>query len=259
MLARLALTDDEIEHFTAQLEVILEHAAQIAALDTRDVPPTAHPLPSSTCCAPTRCVRACRATRCWPWRRRRKTAGSGFRASSTHRERRCPRSSSRPRCAAVPAPRARGRRRAPRRHRRADGELNACNLVMDDAARAAADAVDAAVGAGRRSRSARRRADRAQGQPLHPRRSHHVLVEDPRGVAAAVHGHGGRARAGRRRGRRWRRPTSTSSPWARRPRTRRSAFLYMPLASRMFRATSVKALMSCIGKSAIWIAIYFFP
>ena len=44
-LARLALTDDEIEHFTAQLEVILEHAAQIAALDTHDVPPTAHPLP----------------------------------------------------------------------------------------------------------------------------------------------------------------------------------------------------------------------
>ena len=44
-LARLALTDDEIEHFTAQLEMILEHAAQIAALDTHDVPPTAHPLP----------------------------------------------------------------------------------------------------------------------------------------------------------------------------------------------------------------------
>ena len=44
-LARLALTDDEIEHFTGQLEVILEHAAEIAALDTSDVPPTAHPLP----------------------------------------------------------------------------------------------------------------------------------------------------------------------------------------------------------------------
>jgi aspartyl-tRNA(Asn)/glutamyl-tRNA(Gln) amidotransferase subunit C len=44
-LARLALTDDEIERFTGQLEVILEHAAEIAALDTRDVPPTAHPLP----------------------------------------------------------------------------------------------------------------------------------------------------------------------------------------------------------------------
>ena len=44
-LARLALTDDELEHFTGQLAVILEHAAQIAALDTADVPPTAHPLP----------------------------------------------------------------------------------------------------------------------------------------------------------------------------------------------------------------------
>ena len=44
-LARLALTDDELEHFTGQLEVILEHAAEIAALDTSDVPPTAHPLP----------------------------------------------------------------------------------------------------------------------------------------------------------------------------------------------------------------------
>ncbi len=44
-LARLALTEDEMEHFTGQLEVILDHAAQIAALDTSDVPPTAHPLP----------------------------------------------------------------------------------------------------------------------------------------------------------------------------------------------------------------------
>ena len=44
-LARLALTEDEIEHFTEQLGVILDHSAEIAALDTRDVPPTAHPLP----------------------------------------------------------------------------------------------------------------------------------------------------------------------------------------------------------------------
>jgi aspartyl-tRNA(Asn)/glutamyl-tRNA(Gln) amidotransferase subunit C len=45
LLARLALTDDEIEEFTEQLGVILEHAAQVSALDTADVPPTAHPLP----------------------------------------------------------------------------------------------------------------------------------------------------------------------------------------------------------------------
>jgi aspartyl-tRNA(Asn)/glutamyl-tRNA(Gln) amidotransferase subunit C len=44
-LARLALTDDEIEEFTEQLGVILDHAAQVSALDTADVPPTAHPLP----------------------------------------------------------------------------------------------------------------------------------------------------------------------------------------------------------------------
>jgi aspartyl-tRNA(Asn)/glutamyl-tRNA(Gln) amidotransferase subunit C len=44
-LARLALTEDELERFTEQLGVILEHAAQVAALDTSGVEPTAHPLP----------------------------------------------------------------------------------------------------------------------------------------------------------------------------------------------------------------------
>ena len=44
-LARLAVTDDELATFTPQLAGILDHAAQIAALDIADVPPTAHPLP----------------------------------------------------------------------------------------------------------------------------------------------------------------------------------------------------------------------
>jgi aspartyl-tRNA(Asn)/glutamyl-tRNA(Gln) amidotransferase subunit C len=44
-LARLDLTDDELERFTEQLGAVLEHAADIAALDIADVPPTAHPLP----------------------------------------------------------------------------------------------------------------------------------------------------------------------------------------------------------------------
>ena len=44
-LARLALRDDEVEELTEQLGVILDHAAQVSALDTDDVPPTAHPLP----------------------------------------------------------------------------------------------------------------------------------------------------------------------------------------------------------------------
>jgi len=45
LLARLALTDDEIDVFTGQLAAVLEHAADVAALDTAGVPPTAHPLP----------------------------------------------------------------------------------------------------------------------------------------------------------------------------------------------------------------------
>lgn len=45
MLARLALTEEELQEFTEQLGGILEHAAQVSALDTADVPPTAHPLP----------------------------------------------------------------------------------------------------------------------------------------------------------------------------------------------------------------------
>ena len=44
-LARLALSEAEIEQFTVQLGAILEHAARVAALDTHDVAPTSHPIP----------------------------------------------------------------------------------------------------------------------------------------------------------------------------------------------------------------------
>jgi aspartyl-tRNA(Asn)/glutamyl-tRNA(Gln) amidotransferase subunit C len=44
-LARLALTEDEIEALTDELGAIVEYAAQVSALDTSDVPPTAHPFP----------------------------------------------------------------------------------------------------------------------------------------------------------------------------------------------------------------------
>src|SRR5207253_8611460 len=44
-LARLDLTDDELEQFTEQLGAVLDHAADVAALDTEGVPPTAHPVP----------------------------------------------------------------------------------------------------------------------------------------------------------------------------------------------------------------------
>lgn len=44
-LARLALSDDELETYTGQLAAVLAHAADVEALDTTGVPATAHPLP----------------------------------------------------------------------------------------------------------------------------------------------------------------------------------------------------------------------
>jgi len=44
-LARLDLTEEELETFTGQLDAVLDHAADVEALDLDDVPPTSHPYP----------------------------------------------------------------------------------------------------------------------------------------------------------------------------------------------------------------------
>jgi aspartyl-tRNA(Asn)/glutamyl-tRNA(Gln) amidotransferase subunit C len=44
-LARIELTDDELDTFTEQLSKVLQHARDVEALDVADVPPTAHPYP----------------------------------------------------------------------------------------------------------------------------------------------------------------------------------------------------------------------
>jgi aspartyl-tRNA(Asn)/glutamyl-tRNA(Gln) amidotransferase subunit C len=43
-LARLALTDEEVERFRGQLSAILEAVGKVSELDLGDVPPTSHPL-----------------------------------------------------------------------------------------------------------------------------------------------------------------------------------------------------------------------
>ena len=43
-LARLALTDEEIELLTGELGAILDAVGIVAELDLADVPPTSHPL-----------------------------------------------------------------------------------------------------------------------------------------------------------------------------------------------------------------------
>ncbi|NNN01206.1 MAG: Asp-tRNA(Asn)/Glu-tRNA(Gln) amidotransferase subunit GatC [Acidimicrobiaceae bacterium] len=42
-LARLSLSEDELELFTEQLGQVLEHANDMSSLDLKDVEPTAHP------------------------------------------------------------------------------------------------------------------------------------------------------------------------------------------------------------------------
>lgn len=44
-LARLELTEEQLDRFTGQLAKVLDHAADVAALDLAGVAPTAHPLP----------------------------------------------------------------------------------------------------------------------------------------------------------------------------------------------------------------------
>jgi aspartyl-tRNA(Asn)/glutamyl-tRNA(Gln) amidotransferase subunit C len=42
-LARLQLTDTELDQFTGQLAAVLDHARDVEGLDVAAVPPTAHP------------------------------------------------------------------------------------------------------------------------------------------------------------------------------------------------------------------------
>ena len=43
-LARLELTEEEVERFQEQLSAILEAVSKVSELDLADVPPTSHPL-----------------------------------------------------------------------------------------------------------------------------------------------------------------------------------------------------------------------
>ena len=44
-LARIDLTDDELDHLAPQLAVIVDSVAKVAEVADADVPPTSHPLP----------------------------------------------------------------------------------------------------------------------------------------------------------------------------------------------------------------------
>ncbi|RJL25095.1 Asp-tRNA(Asn)/Glu-tRNA(Gln) amidotransferase subunit GatC [Bailinhaonella thermotolerans] len=44
-LSRLALADDELDHFAAQLDQIIESVARVREVAAGDIPPTSHALP----------------------------------------------------------------------------------------------------------------------------------------------------------------------------------------------------------------------
>ena len=44
-LARLTLNEEELDMFTGQLAAVLDHAADVEALDLEGLPPTSHPYP----------------------------------------------------------------------------------------------------------------------------------------------------------------------------------------------------------------------
>jgi aspartyl-tRNA(Asn)/glutamyl-tRNA(Gln) amidotransferase subunit C len=44
-LARIAMTDDELDAMAGQLDVILESVSRVQEVAAADIPPTSHPLP----------------------------------------------------------------------------------------------------------------------------------------------------------------------------------------------------------------------
>ncbi|MFA7323777.1 MAG: Asp-tRNA(Asn)/Glu-tRNA(Gln) amidotransferase subunit GatC [Candidatus Nanopelagicales bacterium] len=44
-LARLELTEQELDHYSTQLDVILHAVARISEVAADDIPPTSHPVP----------------------------------------------------------------------------------------------------------------------------------------------------------------------------------------------------------------------
>jgi aspartyl-tRNA(Asn)/glutamyl-tRNA(Gln) amidotransferase subunit C len=44
-LARLAVTDDELDRFASQLDVILQAVARVGEVAAADIPPTSHSVP----------------------------------------------------------------------------------------------------------------------------------------------------------------------------------------------------------------------
>ena len=193
-LARLELTEEELDLFTGQLAQVLDHAADVSSLDLAGVEPTAHAMAVTNVLRPDE-VRPCLDR---DEVLAQAPVGGGPPLQGAPHPRRGPVSSTRPSAELADAVRSGGRAAVDvlDEHLAAidagETEVHAFNLVTTEEARAQAAAVDATVAAGRGPGTAGRGARRPEGQPVHPGRTHHLLVADPRGVATALRRHRGR-------------------------------------------------------------------
>ena len=199
-LANLELDDDELDLFARQLGDILAYADEVQQIDTTGVPPTAsvrrapRRRPRRRAAAVARPRRGARQRARRRARRRPLQSAAGHRMThGTVREIARARSDPAARSAVEVC------REALARIDALDPALHAFNTVIAERALARAAAIDREPRSLAR-RAARRRADRAQGQPLHARRAHHRLVADARALRPALRRHRRRAPRARRRG-----------------------------------------------------------
>ncbi len=234
-LARIDLSDAELDHLAPQLSVILESVASISDVAGDDIPPTSHALPLTNvfredvvAAVPHRRAGAVRRAR------RRSSSGSACRGSwGTSSERLGPDPQDRRRAGR----RSRRRRRRPRSSspgRTSTGSTRStapCTRSCTSTATARSPRPPPPTSGAPPAddlQRARRRADRGQGRARHRGAADDLRVADPRGLDPAVRRHGGRASCARPACRSSARPTWTSSRWARRPSTRRTAPTHNP-------------------------------
>ena len=198
-LARIDLTDAELDHLAPQLSVILESVASISGVAGDDVPPTSHALPLTNVFRED-VVDAVPDPRAGALRRPGGRAAAVLRPADPGGRAVTRPASARPRPSwptprrrrdhlgradpGPPRPDRRGRRRrarVPARRRR--GRARQAAEPPTSAARPAAGL------------RAGRRADRGQGRAGHRGPAHHLRLEDPRGLDPAVRRDRGRQAA----------------------------------------------------------------